>query len=164
VAHRDQTQADRVRQIIVELIFHRPIAREHRRQDPAYARLAQPSDQGVEMGVPLEDDRLLGGIGVRGRDGYIAIFHVPAHDLVREGVRQPWVPLAELPDPGAPRGFEALPGRFRVLPEEAQVEARVATTVRCSSRTTLAAAAICRGARETGRDLLPQRRPRRELP
>ncbi|WP_437774735.1 hypothetical protein [Sorangium sp. So ce1097] len=78
-------------------------AREHRLDGGADARLAQPLDQAVEVGVlPLDED-LLGAIDVRGRDGLGAILDEDVDELAGERVGEPGLALGELE--GSIQGF-----------------------------------------------------------
>ena len=116
--HADEAQAEDVGEVVVEHVACEAAPGEHGVEDPAHPRLAQPRDQRVDVRAPLEDDRLLGGLDVRGGDGDVRSGHVLVDDLIGERVDEPRVALRELVDAGRRLGLEALAGRGGVLGEE----------------------------------------------
>lgn len=91
---------------------------EHRIQDAADAGVAEPGDQGVDMGAALQDDNLLGGLHVGGRDRDAAVPHIAVHDLIGDRVHQPGVAAGEVIDTIDSLGLEALAGGGGVLLEQ----------------------------------------------
>jgi hypothetical protein len=116
--HANQAEPQGVAQVVVERVRRERRHCEHGLQDPPDPRLAQAGDQRVDVGPPLQDDRLLRRLDVLHGHRDAAISQVLPDDLVGERVGQPGVPLRELPDPADRLGLEALAGRRRVLREQ----------------------------------------------
>lgn len=108
-------EAKRVGQVIVEHVVAGLIAGQHGVDDLPAPWITKLADQRIDVRPPIEDEAVLRGVDVLGRDDDAAIAGVAVGDLVSERVHEPWMPLRQLVDPSAGRRLEALTGPRGVL-------------------------------------------------